>query len=921
MAHLSRSLKMRTSPSHPLAGHLLILFLYVVITLVITYPLPFRLATHVVQADEGWALDAYQYVWTMWWTDKALLDLHSSPADLKWIQFPAGVYHPFLLATDYVGFAGLPLTHLASPAVAYNVLTLLAFILSGFTMYLFCMDLTGNYWGSFVGGLVFAFLPNRMAHAIGGHVDLISTYWFPLYGLSLMRLLRRPGVLPACLCGITLSLSAWVQTLYVPYLLVPLTVVALVHVCLVERRPLRPALPTLALALGVAGLTTAPFLLPFLLGILRGKLGYLQEEGATVFSTDLLGFLAPSPTNPVLRHLGLIPSFAQRVVPENFVLTEVLSYLGLLPLALAAWATWHWHRRVAVWTILSALAALLSLGPLLQANGHLVALEIDGLQSYVPLPYALLMHVPGLALGRTPGRLGMTVGFGLAVLVAYGWADLVERLALRFRLAPGTRHGRRPGSSRETSAEAGAPVIPSEYGCTHPRNLLPTRLVATILVSALVLVEYLVYWPLPTLSLQVPDYLQQMAGSADRAAVLSIPMTRRRVNQMALYYQSIHGKPLIGGRVFRDLPAPSGLAPFLHDLNQTPPKEDIIPRAAPETVADIDRTCNVGHVFLFKNYVEDTDQAQAFLTTAFGSPASADQDLAIFHVPPGATTVNQSVYALDHHWHAVENWAGTPARWMPERAELYVYSPGPQEGALRFAALPLLPPQRLQVEVNGVPLPPLAIGDWMTYTTPLFTLQAGVNRISLNTLAGCTAFVGDPRCMGPARAAGADCNPYLRVERCLSILFQNVRFLPATVGPAEHPLDVVLGERIHLLGWDLQGFPVPGQPLSLTLYWQALDAIEQDYVIFVHLLGSDGHLLAQNDAPPLNGIYPTSQWIAGDVFTHQATLTIPADAPPGKYNLLVGMYTYPDLARLPVASDRPHAQDSLIWLQDVEIRP
>jgi hypothetical protein len=78
--------------------------------------------------------------------------------------------------------------------------------------------------------------------------------------------------------------------------------------------------------------------------------------------------------------------------------------------------------------------------------------------------------------------------------------------------------------------------------------------------------------------------------------------------------------------------------------------------------------------------------------------------------------------------------------------------------------------------------------------------------------------------------------------------------------------------------------------------------------------------VAQYDGAPLGGLYPTSKWTPGDVFTYPAALEIPNDAPAGKYDLLVGMYSYPDLKRLSVQSDRPHAQDGLVWLQTVDIQ-
>jgi hypothetical protein len=100
------------------------------------------------------------------------------------------------------------------------------------------------------------------------------------------------------------------------------------------------------LALLVAALTAAPFLLPFLTDLAQGGMTGLQEGGATVFSTDLLGFIAPAPANPVLGRLGLLPDFAARVVPQGFVLSEVLSYLGLLPLGLALWGVARRPRRL-----------------------------------------------------------------------------------------------------------------------------------------------------------------------------------------------------------------------------------------------------------------------------------------------------------------------------------------------------------------------------------------------------------------------------------------------------------------------------------------------------------------------------------------------------------------------------------------------
>ena len=122
--------------------------------------------------------------------------------------------------------------------------------------------------------------------------------------------------------------------------------------------------------------------------------------------------------------------------------------------------------------------------------------------------------------------------------------------------------------------------------------------------------------------------------------------------------------------------------------------------------------------------------------------------------------------------------------------------------------------------------------------------------------------------------------------------------------------------EVRLLGYTLR----PSQSdLALTLYWQAVVPPTEDYTLFVHLLGEDGRLLAQWDGQPVAGLYPTSAWPVGEIFTQQVRLPLPAAAPPGRYDLLAGMYTYPDLQRLSVESSRPYAQDGLVWLQSIAL--
>jgi len=108
-----------------------------------------------------------------------------------------------------------------------------------------------------------------------------------------------------------------------------------------------------------------------------------------------------------------------------------------------------------------------------------------------------------------------------------------------------------------------------------------------------------------------------------------------------------------------------------------------------------------------------------------------------------------------------------------------------------------------------------------------------------------------------------------------------------------------------LTGFDLPAAELyPGETLNLTLYWQALAPDQADYKVFVHLLNpandSAAGLLAQFDAAPEAGTLPFWVWPAGAMRRQDVRLDIPADAKPGTYVLLVGVYNAGTDERLPL---------------------
>jgi mannosyltransferase len=145
-------------------------------------------------------------------------------------------------------------------------------------------------------------------------------------------------------------------------------------------------------------------------------------------------------------------------------------------------------------------------------------------------------------------------------------------------------------------------------------------------------------------------------------------------------------------------------------------------------------------------------------------------------------------------------------------------------------------------------------------------------------------------------------------------------------GDITHPLDLLLGEQIRLLGYDLPETAVrAGGTIELTLYWQAVEPIRTRYKVFTHLVGetynasTNNFLWGQQDNEPVSGQTPTTTWAPEGIIIDSYTIPVAADAPPGPYQIEVGMYGLVDGARLPVLAHRANIGDHVL-LEQIEVK-
>jgi hypothetical protein len=149
---------------------------------------------------------------------------------------------------------------------------------------------------------------------------------------------------------------------------------------------------------------------------------------------------------------------------------------------------------------------------------------------------------------------------------------------------------------------------------------------------------------------------------------------------------------------------------------------------------------------------------------------------------------------------------------------------------------------------------------------------------------------------------------------------QFARDVSTTIVPnPPHVLDVQIGDRIRLVGYGAPDVVHPGDRLPLDLFWQALANVGDDYTVFVQLHDAHGESVAHMDSIPGGGLVPTSLWIPSKLVRDRIYLNLPLDLRPGLYHLVVGMYRYPDLKRLPVVVDGARAPDDLALLGQVKV--
>ncbi|HEY8601448.1 MAG TPA: hypothetical protein VIL85_23680, partial [Thermomicrobiales bacterium] len=157
---------------------------YLLLTVAMAWPLPLHLSTHVPSGG-----DALLFLWDLWWFRQSA-DLGMSPFHSTMLYYPNGVSTAFTTLASLESAIAVPLQWLGlSPVACYNLLLLFSSAAGAWATWALARRITGSAAAAFVAGVIYGWSPYHQARVGGGHLNLASHQWIPLYVLGVLGLL------------------------------------------------------------------------------------------------------------------------------------------------------------------------------------------------------------------------------------------------------------------------------------------------------------------------------------------------------------------------------------------------------------------------------------------------------------------------------------------------------------------------------------------------------------------------------------------------------------------------------------------------------------------------------------------------------------------------------------------------------------
>jgi hypothetical protein len=662
-----------------------VLLVYSLLALVLTYPLLLHLDTHV----PGHGIDDPALTWNLWWVKFSIFNLGASPLYTDYLYYPLGVNLVAYTSTFLNGILSLPLQFTFGVIPANNLVIYFALVAGGYGTFLLAREILSrcqihsDLAAALAGGF-YAFGAWHINYVVAGHFMLLSNEWIPFYALYLIRLdksSRRYGAL----AGLFFVLTAWTELTFIPFIAL-LTALSLLGFFVFRRFD---GFGRLVRNLSVLSITVAVGTSPLLISLLGdfARYGYYLAPGlgrVQVFSAEPISFLIPSAAHPILGE------WANALTNAN----TSYAFVGYAALLLAAFGliSRRRSREAWFWAVVAAFFALVLLGPTLILGG-----ESTG----IPLPFAALRAIPLVNANRYPVRYNAMLMLALTPLIALGAAAL-----LRSR-----------------------------------RTLVLMALTALLAFEQLVL-------PVPLTDLRSPPVFQTIRAEPGDFTMLDLPLGWRnsvaiqgKIDYVAEFFQTVYQKRLIGGLTSRN-PAFKFQyyleQPVLNSLValETGREVDEVRQAQDKAASDdVLRFFNIRYVEV-NRALTDPRVLQYALDVLPLKEIYRDDARLVYQVaqmPPPLRDIDlrdeTARLYFDDSWGRIQASGGAAYRWAT-REEAHLWLPlARADHQITVRLRGVRGGQKISVRANGQMLTTLTLmEDWGEYTIPVpsTTVQDGL---------------------------------------------------------------------------------------------------------------------------------------------------------------------------------------------------
>lgn len=618
-----------------------IFIIYVVLTIVFTYPVAF-----VEDKIPGIGGDSYWYLWDLWSYKTAVLNF-SNPYYTEYIFYPTGVNLAFSAVTPFNAILSIPLQLIFGLILSYNILWLFSFIFAGYGTYLLVKYMTSDVRAAFISGLIFMFSPYHFAHGMS-HLNLVAIEWIPFYVLYLFKTVNDSGKRNAVYAAFFLLLVALSEYYYLIYI-VTFTVMFIIYCVLADKEIWKKQVAQKLLTMIILfGLSFFPFSYPLLKELATSQSNYMYIGGFVEYSADFLGFFIPAQFHPVLG------SYTTSIY-DNFAggMTGYTVFIGYTVLFLTLFTVYKVRtKEIKFWASSAMIFFILALGPKLHINGKLL--------DYISLPYSIIMNIPIISIARVPSRWDVMVMLSMAVIVGYGLAHILNKMK-------GIYFGK-----------------------------ISKKDVVIIVFVCIILFEYLSI-PYPMTSAKVPEFYYMLRDDTGDYAIIETPGNWLGSYANYMYYQTVHKKRIVGGYVSRIPPEDLVFvaSPFIYQLSYIP-KDIVVNDNTMDYGRNVLNQYDIRYIILHKDSVSKDKVDIIDNLLQHERKVYEDDQLVAYKI---SETIPKFFISLKDNF-STDILQDGLATWMSNNATILGYSSSVTNFNLSFDAISFYKPRQLYIYLN-----------------------------------------------------------------------------------------------------------------------------------------------------------------------------------------------------------------------------